>query len=145
MQGATDVDVACCIFAAAGAFAAAPLADTLVLVAGDSDFRPALEAVLAARGGMVELEEGLRSALPRLVGARPEDEPTCIVHGDYRLGNLIVRADGGVADASASIEVRVRGVKASHVDGCQLAVYSRDAGQPAATSARVVPPPGPSR
>ena len=48
MQGATDVDVACCIFAVAGAFASQPVADTLVLVAGDSDFRPALASVLAA-------------------------------------------------------------------------------------------------
>ena len=55
MQGATDVDVACCLFAAAGAFASAPVADTLCLVAGDSDFRPALSAILRARGGTLQV------------------------------------------------------------------------------------------
>ncbi|KAL1525556.1 hypothetical protein AB1Y20_020411 [Prymnesium parvum] len=48
-QGATDVDIACAIFEAAGAFAAAPAASTLLLVAGDADFQPALAAALAAR------------------------------------------------------------------------------------------------
>ena len=51
-QGATDVDVACSIFRVAGAFEAAAAADTLALVAGDADFRPALAAVLAARKGL---------------------------------------------------------------------------------------------
>ena len=49
-QGATDVDVAVCIFDVAGAFAQAPRARTLALVAGDSDFKPALVRVLAEHG-----------------------------------------------------------------------------------------------
>ena len=49
-QGATDVDVAVCIFDVAGAFARAPRARTLALVAGDSDFKPALVRVLAEHG-----------------------------------------------------------------------------------------------
>ena len=49
-QGATDVDVAVCIFDVAGAFAKAPRAHTLALVAGDSDFKPALVRVLAEHG-----------------------------------------------------------------------------------------------
>jgi hypothetical protein len=49
-QGATDVDVAVCIFDVAGAFAPAPRARTLALVAGDSDFKPALVRVLAEHG-----------------------------------------------------------------------------------------------
>ena len=51
-QGATDVDVACCCYEVAGAFAAAPVATSLVLVGGDSDFRPALSRVLSARPEM---------------------------------------------------------------------------------------------
>ena len=50
MQGATDIDVACCLFKCAGAFAASPIAGAVVLVAGDADFRPALEAILEGRG-----------------------------------------------------------------------------------------------
>ena len=48
-QGATDCDIACCIFEVAGAFAMEPRAQVLALVAGDADFRPALSAVLTAR------------------------------------------------------------------------------------------------
>ena len=49
-QGATDVDVACSIYAVAGAFAPAPRATTLVLFAADADFRPALSQVIKSRG-----------------------------------------------------------------------------------------------
>ena len=50
VQGATDVDVACCLFRAAGAFEPHSSADAIVLVAGDADFLPAVKAVLSARG-----------------------------------------------------------------------------------------------
>jgi hypothetical protein len=49
-QGATDVDVACCLFTAAGAFSPSAQADAIVLIAGDADFLPAIRAVLQARG-----------------------------------------------------------------------------------------------
>ena len=49
MQGATDIDVACCLFKCAGAFTEKPLAECIALVAGDADFRPAIEAVLNGR------------------------------------------------------------------------------------------------
>ena len=85
MQGATDVDVACCIFTVAGAFANEPLADTLALVAGDSDFRPALAAALAsgrelqvavvAEGAQVRSHTGHAVDATPLLGC-PDDELT---------------------------------------------------------------------
>ena len=48
-QGSTDVDVALSILHVAGAFAAQPLANALVLIAGDADFKPCIHRVLSAR------------------------------------------------------------------------------------------------
>eukprot|EP00911_Craspedida_sp_UC1_P001514 UC1_evm1s1143 len=47
-QGGTDVAVASLLYRAAGAFAPAPEADEVALVAGDSDFQYALEHIAAA-------------------------------------------------------------------------------------------------
>lgn len=66
MQGATDIDVACCMFRCAGAFADAPLADTLVLVAGDAEYahadRRLASACVGGRGG--EFTRPRATALP---------------------------------------------------------------------------------
>ena len=45
-QGATDIDVVVCLFNLAGAFAGEASVEHIVLVASDSDYRPALEYIL---------------------------------------------------------------------------------------------------
>lgn len=64
-QGATDVDVACCIFEVAGAFLPAPAAHTLALVAGDADFKPALRSVLVGRPSLRAVVVAERRLLSR--------------------------------------------------------------------------------
>eukprot|EP01062_Namystynia_karyoxenos_P004335 TRINITY_DN11531_c0_g1_i1.p1 TRINITY_DN11531_c0_g1~~TRINITY_DN11531_c0_g1_i1.p1 ORF type:complete len:763 (+),score=176.92 TRINITY_DN11531_c0_g1_i1:79-2289(+) len=59
VQGATDVDICVAVNRLAGAFADAPQVDVICLIAGDSDFRPLMEAVLEARHESV----GLRCAV----------------------------------------------------------------------------------
>ena len=48
-QGATDVVVTTLLFELAGAFGTSPLVDEIVLLAGDSDFKPCLEVLLVSR------------------------------------------------------------------------------------------------
>ena len=44
------MDVACCVYEAAGAFSAERAVDAIVLIAGDADFLPAVKGVLRHRG-----------------------------------------------------------------------------------------------
>ena len=60
--------------------------DAFVRAQNDEDVAPGL---VAASEEMVALQRWLKSSLRQYVG---EAEPTCIVHGDFRLGNFILHA-----------------------------------------------------
>ena len=95
-QGATDIDVAVCLFEAAGAFAEAPVARTLALVAGDADFRPALARVAAARPELRLAVVAQRTILARHYAAWVAAQPQ-LAH--VELSALLgVVAGGGVVD-----------------------------------------------
>lgn len=70
--------------------------------------RAMLVKVLAAGSEMATLEEQLRAGLAENVGA-PADEPTCIVHGDYRLGNLLLHPQSGSVMAVLDWELSTLG------------------------------------
>jgi len=79
-QGATDVEVAMALFELAGAFAERALVDIIVLVAGDSDFQPAVARVLEARPGLrivVVATDGAKSLRREYVSISPS---ACRVH-----------------------------------------------------------------
>ena len=74
----------------------------------DADARAMLARVLACGSDMNTLEEQLREGLLRHAGA-PADEPTCIVHGDYRLGNLLLHPHSGSVMAVLDWELSTLG------------------------------------
>ena len=58
---------------------------------------------------MAKLEAGLRALLTTHAGSEPADEPTCIVHGDYRLGNLLLDVATGEVKAVLDWELSTLG------------------------------------
>ena len=75
----------------------------------DDDGRERLKRVLDAGDGMAKLEAGLRALLTTHAGSEPADEPTCIVHGDYRLGNLLLDVATGEVKAVLDWELSTLG------------------------------------
>ena len=75
----------------------------------DDDGRERLTRVLDAGDGMAKLEAGLRALLTTHAGSEPADEPTCIVHGDYRLGNLLLDVATGEVKAVLDWELSTLG------------------------------------
>ena len=136
MQGATDVDVACCIFAVAGAFAAQPVADTLVLIAGDSDFRPALVAALGSGRSLqvavvaeshqlgksyrawidetahvahIELAPLLGGQAPGVIDLRGASRPAAGASGRADVGAVLAACEAAVASGCDTLTLNLSG------------------------------------
>ena len=136
MQGATDVDVACCIFAVAGAFAAQPVADTLVLIAGDSDFRPALVAALGSDRSLqvavvaethqlgksyrtwidetahvahIELAPLLGGQAPGVIDLRGASRPAAGASGRADVGAVLAACEAAVASGCDTLTLNLSG------------------------------------